>query len=111
MTRNLTDPNYDDTFEWQERVTDVNGDSLTITLILDAIDDGTGYSDDGRDSSSISWLDFTTTTNTINGDETEVLVDITADAASLNSGYKYRFEIKADDGFGESSRTFVVERA
>jgi hypothetical protein len=98
MPRNLTDPNYDGTFEWQERVVDPDGDSLSFTVTVD-----------GTDISNVSWAGYTTTTNTINGGETEVLLDFTANASKLTSGQTYQFEITADDGLSTTSRTFVLE--
>jgi hypothetical protein len=98
MPRNITDPNYDGTFEWQERVTDADGDSLSISVTVD-----------GTDISNVSWADYTPTTNTINGNETEVLVDFTADRSGMTEGETYQFEVTADDGFATTSRTFTLE--
>jgi hypothetical protein len=103
MARNLTDPNSDGTLEWQERVVDVDGDSISIDLILDQVNGSNATN------SNPSWLGFTTTTNTINTDETEVLVDITADTSGLSEGYTYTFEITADDGITTTTRTFQLE--
>jgi hypothetical protein len=103
MTRNLTDPDGNGILEWQERVVDVDGDSLSIDLILDKVDGSNATN------SNPSWLGYTTTTNTINTDETEVLVDITADTSGLSAGSTYTFEITADDGIATTTRTFQLE--
>jgi len=100
MPRNLTDPNYDGTFEWQERVVDPDGDSLSFTVTVD-----------GTDISNVSWAAFTTTTNSINGGETEVLLDFTADRSGLTEGQTYQFEVIADDGLATVSRTFALDIA
>jgi len=96
------------TVEWEERVTDPDSDSLTLSLVLDAVDDGSGFTSDGTDSSNLSWLSFTKTANTLNDGTLENLVNIVADKSGLTQGYKYRFKITADDGTTAVPRTFTL---
>jgi hypothetical protein len=96
------------TVEWEERVTDPDSDSLTLSLVLDAVDDGSGFTTDGTDSSNLSWLSFTKTTNTLSDGTLEVLVNIVADKSGLEQGYAYRFKITADDGTTAVDRTFTL---
>jgi len=96
------------TVEWQERVTDPDSDSLTLSLTLDAVDDGTGFTSQGTDSSSLSWLSFTKTTSTLNDGTLEALVDIVANKSGLQQGYTYRFKVTADDGTTAVDRTFTL---
>jgi hypothetical protein len=98
----------DTTVEWQERVTDPDSGSLTLSLTLDAVDDGTGFTSQGTDSSSLSWLSFTKTTSTLNDGTLEALVDIVANKSGLQQGYTYRFKVTADDGTTAVDRTFTL---
>jgi hypothetical protein len=98
----------DTTVEWEERVTDPDSESLTLSLVLDAVDDGSGFTTDGTDSSNLSWLSFTKTANTLNDGTLENLVNIVADKSGLNQGYTYRFKITADDGTTAVDRTFTL---
>jgi hypothetical protein len=106
MTRTPT--TTDTTVEWQERVTDPDSGSLTLSLTLDAVDDGSGFTNDGTDSGNLSWLSFTKTTNTLNDGTFEALVDIVANKSGLQQGYTYRFKITADDGTTAVDRTFTL---
>ena len=108
MTRELTDPDNDDLLEWSERVTDFDGDSLSVSLELDAIDDGSGWTQQDTDSSNLGWLSFTTTKDTLPDGTREAVVDVQADKTQLSAGSSYRFEVVADDGVNTETRKFVL---
>ena len=108
MTRELTDSDNDDLLEWSERVTDFDGDSLSVSLELDAIDDGTGWIQQDTDSSNLGWLSFTTTKDTLPDGTREAVVDVEADKTQLTAGNSYRFEAVADDGDSTSVRKFTL---
>lgn len=104
-----TPTNTNTTVEWQERVTDPDSDSLTLSLVLDAVDDGSGFTSDGTDSSNLSWLSFTKTENSYNGgDGIESLMDIIVNKSGLDQNYKYRFKITANDGSSTVNRTVTL---
>lgn len=112
MARSLTDSNNDDVYEWSERVTDFHGDDLTVSLTLDAVDDGSGFSSDGRSSSNVSWLDFSVAENNLPGGTREEILNISAQKSGLQDGYQYQFKVTADDGVSYNSiqeRTFTME--
>ena len=108
MTRELTDPDNDDLLEWNERVTDFDGDSLSVSLELDAIDDGSGWTQQDTDSSNLGWLSFSTTKDTLPDGTREAVVDVEADKTQLTAGSSYRFEVVTDDGYKETARMFVL---
>lgn len=108
MVRTLTDPDSDDILEWTERVTDADGDNLSVSLELDAVDSGSGFTQKDTDSSNVSWLSFSTRTSVLNDGTKEVLMDIEADSTALQTGYVYRFTVVADDGITTASRTFTL---
>ena len=112
MARSLTDPNSDDIYEWSERVTDFHGDDLTVSLTLDAVDDGSGFTDDGRSSSNVSWLDFSVTEATLSDGTREEILNISAQKSGLQDGYRYRFKVTASDGVSYNpvqERTFRMD--
>lgn len=109
MTRELTDPDSDDLLEWSERVTDFDGDSLSVSLELDAIDDGSGWTQQDTDSSNIGWLSFTTIKDTLPDGTREAVVEVEADSTQLTAGNSYRFEILADDGVNTETRRFKLD--
>lgn len=108
MVRNLTDPDGDDVIEWTEKVTDGDGDQVSVALELDAIDDGNGFTQQDTDASNVPWLSFSTRTNLLQSGDRETFLDIQADVTALTVGYKYRFEVTADDGIDTTSRTFIL---
>lgn len=108
MTRTLTDPNSDDILEWTEKASDVNGDQVTTSLELDAVDDGTGFTQRDTDVSNVSWLSYSTRTNLKASGTRETFLDIEADATALQVGYDYRFEVSAFDGVATTTRKFVL---
>jgi len=91
-------PNQNGNIVWTDRVVDADGDSLSISLKLKGIDDGSGLTPDGRDSTNISWLSFTKQENSLQNGALETLVEISADRGELDSGSVYKFELQADDG-------------
>ena len=96
--------------EWEENATSPDGDSLVISLKFDAVNDGSGFSQDGRDSSSVNWLGFETS-HTVNADSSrQVKTTVQVDPNGVNVGNSYRLELTADDGSKTSSRkvTFIV---
>lgn len=96
--------------EWEENAMSPEGDSLVISIRLEAVDDGSGFSPDGRDSSSVSWLGFETS-HTVNLDNSrQVKTTVQVDPTGVDVGSSYRIELKADDGSKTSSRkvTFIV---
>lgn len=109
MVRELTDPDGDDILEWTEKVTDADGDQVAVSLELDAIDDGNGFTQEDTDSSNVPWLSYSTRTNLLPSGERETFMDIQADVTALTVGYTYRFEVTADDTIsGPISRTFTL---
>jgi len=96
--------------EWEETATSPEGDSLVISLKLDAVDSGSGFSPDGRDSTNVNWLGFKTS-HTVNPDGSRrVKTTVQVDPTGVNVGNSYRLELIADDGSKTSSRTvtFIV---
>lgn len=59
MARSPT-TNSQGNIEWTEKATAPDGDSLVISLKLDAIDSGSGFAPQNTDSSNLSWLDYST---------------------------------------------------
>lgn len=103
MKRRLT-PNQNGNLVWTERVVDADGDPLSISVKLKGIDDGSGLTPDGRDSSNISWLSFSKQENSLQNGALETLVEISADRSELDAGKIYKFELEADDGGVVSTR-------
>ena len=103
MPRNIT-PNQNDNLVWEERLVNSDGESSSVSLRLKSVDDGSGFSPDGRDSSNVSWLSFTTTENTLQNSALETVVTITADQSAIDSSHTYRFQLLADDGNEVSTR-------
>jgi len=96
--------------EWEEKATSPDGDSLVVSIKLDAVNDGSGFSSDERDSSNVGWLGFETS-HTVNPDGSrEVETTVQVDPAGVKVGNSYRLELTADDGSKTSSRkvTFIV---
>jgi len=111
MARNLFDPDSDDVYEWTERVTDINGTDLTVTLTLDEVDDGSGFTSDGRSASNIPWLSFSVTENTLSDGTREEILEINAQKSGIQDGFTYRFTVTASDGVSYNpvqERTFDV---
>jgi hypothetical protein len=108
MSRQLKDPNQDNILEWTERVTDADGDTVATSLVLDAINDGNGFTSDGRDSSNVSWLSYSVRSNILNDGTKETLLDIEVDKTQLQVGYIYRFKATADDGIKAVDRIFTL---
>ncbi len=94
MARNVT-PNQNGDLEFQERVIDQDGDTITLDSVeLDEID-GTPQTGGDRDP---SWLSWSATDNTLQSGTTEKLVNIDVEAASLNVNVTYTFKLVANDG-------------
>ncbi len=97
--------------EWTEKATAPNGNNLVITLKLDAIDFGSGFTQQGTDSSNISWLDFSTF-STVNSDGSrDVTTTIEVDPGGISVGNDYRFEINADNGVLAANHLFILKVA
>lgn len=80
-----------------ESVQDVDGDNFSVSMILESIDDGTGFSTVNTEISDLAWVSFTTSSSkTQDVENAEVGVDI--DPAGPDIGKTYRFNITADDG-------------
>jgi len=90
--------------EWSEKVVHPEGSSMSISLQLDAVDQGSGFSSDGRDSSEVSWLSFSTQENTLPDGSLEKVVTIAANEAQLSKGNLYRFSLFAYDGDSVSAQ-------
>jgi len=103
VNRRLT-PNQNGNLVWTERVVDADGDSLSILVKLKGVDDGSGLTPDGRDSSNISWLSVSKQENSLQNGALETLVEISADRSELDAGNIYKFELEADDGGFVSTR-------
>lgn len=103
MKHRLT-PNQNGNLVWTERVVDADGDSLSISVKLKGVDDGSGLTPDGRDSSNISWLSVAKQENSLQNGALETLVEISADRSELDAGRVYKFELEADDGGVVSTR-------
>ena len=80
-----------------ESVQDVDGDSFSISMILESIDDGTGFSAVNTDISDLPWVSFTTSSSK-SQDVENAEVDVNIDPAGPHIGKTYRFNITADDG-------------
>jgi DNA-binding beta-propeller fold protein YncE len=88
--------------EFQERVTDEDGDNITLQSVeLDQID---GVAQSGGDRSP-SWLSWGTTDNTLGDGTTEKLVDIDVAASGLEEDTTYTFKLVASDGSATATRT------
>lgn len=109
MTRILEDTNDDGTIGFQERCTDLDSDSLTTSVEWDAVDSGSGFTQKDQDSGSVSWLDYSTTVNTLNNGVTEVVFTVSVDLNGITRGNRYRFEIFADDGSTQVSILRVLD--
>ena len=103
MARTIN-PGPSGNLEWTEKVVHPEGSSMSIELRLDAVDQGSGFSPDGRDSSDISWLSFSTQENTLPDGSLEKVVTIVANEAQLNEGNLYRFSLFAYDGDSVSAQ-------
>ena len=109
MSRTLTDPDHDDVLHFSERVEDPDGDSLTTTVKLDAVDDGGGWTQKDTDASKVSWISYTTTEDTLGDGSSEIVFNFDIDYTGLKDGYKYRFELMADDGFKTVTRKVTMD--
>ncbi len=103
MARTIN-PGPSGNLEWTEKVVHPEGSSMSITLQLDAVDQGSGFSEDGRDSSNVSWLSFSTQENTLPDGSLEKVVTISANEAQLSKGNLYRFSLFAYDGDSVSAQ-------
>jgi hypothetical protein len=80
---------------FQERVTDEDGDSLTLlSFELDTID-GVTQSGGAR---SPGWLNFSVQKNTLNDGSSELLLDVALDQSGLQAETDYEFKAVVDDG-------------
>jgi hypothetical protein len=80
---------------FQERVTDEDGDSLTLlSFELDTID-GVTQSGGAR---SPGWLNFGVQKNTLNDGSSELLLDVALDQSGLQADTDYEFKAVVDDG-------------
>ncbi len=97
MSRTVS-PDGNNDVQFQERVEDIDGDTITLDSVeLDKID---GVLQSGSDRNP-PWLSYTETDNTLGGSITEKLVDITANIANLQ-GNKYTIKLVASDNDGSS---------
>jgi len=103
MARKIN-PGPSGNLEWTEKVVHPKGSSMSISLQLDAVDQGSGFSSDGRDSSNISWLSFSTQENTLSDGSLEKVVTIAANEAQISKGNSYRFSLFAYDGNSVSAQ-------
>lgn len=94
--------------EWTEKATSPDGDNLVITLKLDAIDSGSGFVQENKDSSNVSWLSFSTSSNINSDGSRDVDSTVEVDPNSVDAEKVYRFEILADDGEKKVSRKVTL---
>ncbi len=100
----IVSPNGNGDLEFQERVADRDGDSITLQSVeLDQID---GVVQSGGDRNP-AWLSYTTTDNTLVGGVTEKLIDIDASLSSLAVGSTYTIKLVASDS--EATRSHFVD--
>ena len=94
--------------EWTEKVSSPDGDNLVVSLKLDAIDSGSGFAPQSKNSSEVGWLNFNTF-STINPDGSrDVDITVEADPGGVVVGNSYRFELQADDGVSTSSQMVIL---
>jgi len=97
--------------EWTENATSPDGDNVVIKLELDAIDSGSGFVRENKDSKDVSWLDFSKTSS-VNPDGSRITsATIEVDPGAVSTGNKYRFEISADDNALKTKRLFLLQVA
>jgi len=84
--------------EWTEKATAPDGDSLIISLKLDAIDSGSGFAQQNTDSSDLSWLNYSTSSIVKEDGSREVEAEVEVDPGGVSTGNDYRFQVSANDG-------------
>lgn len=104
-TIQLDDPDGDGILEFTQTIEDIDGDSISVTLELDKIN-GSEVSGSDRDPSWLSW----SKDSTISSGTRVVDVNVEISAGDLGpAGTVYTFEIIADDGIAEVTKTFTLE--
>lgn len=109
MARTVTDSDGDDVIEWTEAVSDADGDFLSVSLELDAIDSGSGFVQQDIDSSNVDWLSYEVDSNVPNADGSrDFVITISVDTTSLTAGNDYRFELTAEDKSNVDTRKVIL---
>ncbi len=99
MARDVT-PDGNDNLNFQERATDVDGDTITLNKVeLDAIN---GTPQSGADRNP-AWLSHTTTFNA--GALSELLIDVTVDSTALTVPSTYDLLFEVTDGQATTTHT------
>lgn len=102
-------PNNDGTLEWTEKFTDKDGDFVDISVELEAVDDGAGFTTVQQDSSNVSWLSFDVIERSPQPDfSRDYTIKIFADTSGLQAGFTYRFNLTADDSSNSVSRLVTL---
>lgn len=94
--------------EWEEKAVSPDGNNLIITLELDAVDSGSGFVQEDKESSNVSWLDFSPTSTVFSDGSRETIVSVKVDVNGISGGNDYRFELSADDGEIVSTRKVTL---
>lgn len=95
--------------EWTEKASSPDGDNLIISLELDAVDSGSGFVQENKDSSNISWLNFSTSSNIQSDGSRDFVSTVEVDPNEISTGNSYRFNLTASDDFITSTRTIILE--
>ena len=75
--------------EWIEKASSPDGDNLIISLELDAVDSGSGFVQENKDSSNVSWFNFSTSSN-INSDGSQDFISTEeVDPNQISTGNSY----------------------
>lgn len=94
--------------EWVEKASSPDGDNLIISLKFDAVDSGSGFVQENKDSSNVSWLNFSTSSNINSDGSRDVNSTVEVDPDEIYTGKSYRFKFIADDGINVSIQTSVL---
>lgn len=108
MARFIDTPNQFGFIEWTEKVSSLDGDNLLISVELDAVDSGGGFTDIGKELSEVSYMSYETSVEILSDGTKEVTVNIETDPSELSINEVYRFKAIADDGSITETRTFEL---
>lgn len=95
--------------EWTEKATSPDGDNLIISLELDAVDSGSGFVKKNKDSSTVSWLNFSISSNINSDGSRDFISTVEVDPDEISTGNTYRFRIAADDGVNTETRLLELD--